>query len=143
HDCGRVVNPMIVEGQLLGGVAQGIGTALYEEIPYDSYGQPQASTLMDYLVPGAVEVPEVRMAHLEHLSPHTEYGIKGMGEGGANAPPAAILNAINDALQSVGVSLNETPVTPRRIHAALRVNPVDDPDRIASIAGVCDEARSI
>lgn len=143
HDCGRVVNPMIVEGQLLGGVAQGIGTALYEEIPYDSYGQPQASTLMDYLVPGAVEVPEVRMAHLEHLSPHTEYGIKGMGEGGAIAPPAAILNAINDALQSVGVSLNETPVTPRRIHAALRVNPVDDPDRIASIAGVCDEARSI
>lgn len=119
HDCGRIVNPMIVEGQIVGGVAQGIGTALYEEIPYDEHGQPQASTLMDYLLPGATEVPAIRLAHMEHLSPHTAYGIKGMGEGGSIAPPAAILNAVNDALQPLEVQLNETPITPRRLHAAL------------------------
>ncbi|MDC7785606.1 xanthine dehydrogenase family protein molybdopterin-binding subunit [Rhodoplanes sp. TEM] len=119
HDCGTMVNPMIVEGQVQGGVAQGIGNALLEESPYDSGGQPLASTFADYLVPGAPEVPTVRIAHLETPSPFTAYGIKGMGEGGAIAAPAAILNAVNDALRPLGVELNETPITPKRILTAL------------------------
>ena len=100
HDCGTMVNPMIVEGQVVGGVAQGLGTALYEEIPYDENGQPLASTFLDYMIPGATEVPDVRVLHMETPSPHTRFGIKGMGEGGAIAPPAAVVNAINDALKS-------------------------------------------
>ena len=100
HDCGTMVNPMIVEGQVVGGVAQGLGTALYEEIPYDENGQPLASTFLDYMIPGATEVPDVRVLHMETPSPHTRFGIKGMGEGGAIAPPAAIVNAINDALKT-------------------------------------------
>jgi len=120
HDCGTVVNPMIVEGQLVGGVAQGIGTALYEEIPYDDQGQPLASTFMDYLLPGPTEMPPIRLLHMNTPSPHTAYGIKGMGEGGAIAPPAAILNAITDALRSLGVEINETPATPRRVREAIR-----------------------
>lgn len=120
HDCGTVVNPMIVDGQIVGGVAQGIGTALYEEIPYDDHGQPLASTFMDYLVPGATEVPEIVLDHMNTPSPHTAFGIKGMGEGGAIAPPGAILNAVNDALRPLGVQVGETPITPRRLRAAIR-----------------------
>lgn len=120
HDCGTVVNPMIVDGQIIGGVAQGIGTALYEEIPYDEHGQPLASTFMDYLLPGATEIPEIVLDHMSTPSPHTAFGIKGMGEGGAIGPPGAILNAINDALRSLGVRVTETPVTPRRLRAVLR-----------------------
>jgi carbon-monoxide dehydrogenase large subunit len=120
HDCGTVVNPMIVDGQVTGGVAQGIGTALYEEIPYDENGQPLASTFMDYLLPGATEVPTVRVVHMETPSPHTAYGIKGMGEGGAIAPPAAIVNAVNDALRPLAVEVGETPLTPRRLVAVLQ-----------------------
>lgn len=78
-----MVNPMIVEAQVVGGVAQGLGTALYEEIPYDENGQPLASTFLDYMIPGATEVPDVRVLHMETPSPHTRFGIKGMGEGGA------------------------------------------------------------
>jgi carbon-monoxide dehydrogenase large subunit len=119
EDCGTQVNPMIVEGQCYGGTAQGIGTALYEESPYDGTGQPLASTLLDYVLPSATEVPEIRIFHTETPSPHTEHGIKGVGEGGAIAPPAAIVNAINDALAHLGVELNATPATPHRILAAL------------------------
>ena len=115
HDCGTMVNPMIVEAQVVGGVAQGIGTALYEEIPYDDNGQPLASTFLDYAIPGAPEVPDVRVLHMETPSPHTRYGIKGMGEGGAIAPPAAVINAINDALRPLGVEVGETPATADRI----------------------------
>ena len=119
EDCGRMVNPMIVEGQTYGGVAQGIGTALYEESPYDSQGQPLASTLMDYLLPGPTELPHMRMAHTETPSPYSAHGIKGIGEGGAIAPPAAIVNAINDALRPLGAELTEIPATPERIIAAI------------------------
>ena len=119
HDCGTIVNPMIVEGQIVGGVAQGIGTALLEEVPFDGNGQPLASTFMDYIVPGPVEVPDVRVDHLVHPSPYTRYGIKGMGEGGAIGAPAAVLNGINDALRPLGVSVNETPMTPARLLAAI------------------------
>jgi carbon-monoxide dehydrogenase large subunit len=110
---------MVVEGQSLGGIAQGIGTALYEESPFDANGQPLASTFADYLLPGPTEIPAVRIFHMETPSPYTEFGIKGMGEGGAIAPPAVIFNAVNDALKSLGVELAETPLTPLRLLEAI------------------------
>jgi len=119
EDCGTRVNPMIVEGQTIGGAAQGIGTALLEEMPYDQNGQPLATSLADYLLPGAADMPVISLYHVETPSPHTEYGIKGVGEGGAIPPPAAIFNAVNDALRALGVEMNETPLTPRRIRSAL------------------------
>jgi carbon-monoxide dehydrogenase large subunit len=119
EDCGTLVNPMVVEGQTLGGAAQGLGTALYEESPYDANGQPLASTFMDYLLPGASEVPRMRIFHLETPSPYTEFGVKGMGEGGAIAPPAVVFNAVNDALKDLGVEMRETPLTPDRLLAAI------------------------
>jgi carbon-monoxide dehydrogenase large subunit len=120
EDGGTLLNPMVVDGQILGGLAQGIGTALYEEMPYDAEGQPLASTLADYLLPGATEVPMARLDHMATASPYTEFGQKGIGEGGAIAPPAAIVNAINDALAPLGVEMMECPVTPRRLREALR-----------------------
>src|SRR5262249_12598763 len=119
EDCGTMVNPMIVEGQALGGAVQGIGTALLEEMPFDPKGQPLASTFADYMLPSAVEMPPISVQHLAVPSPHTEYGIKGCGEGGAIAPPAAIFNAVNDALRFLGAELTETPLTPSRVVAAL------------------------
>ncbi|MCP4617874.1 MAG: xanthine dehydrogenase family protein [Bradyrhizobium sp.] len=119
EDCGRMVNPMVVDGQTIGGAAQGIGTALYEESPYDPNGQPLASTFMDYLLPGPTEIPKFRIHHTETLSPYTAFGIKGMGEGGAIAPPAVLFNAVNDALHGLGVEVSETPLTPRRLLAAI------------------------
>ncbi|HEY4444511.1 MAG TPA: xanthine dehydrogenase family protein molybdopterin-binding subunit [Steroidobacteraceae bacterium] len=124
EDCGRRVNPLIVEGQTYGGAAQGIGTALLEEMTFDARGQPLASTFADYLMPGAAEIPNIRLFHIETLSPNTAYGIKGVGEGGAIPPPAAIFNAVNDALAGSGVEVNRTPLTPRRLYAALeRLDP--------------------
>jgi len=126
EDCGTVVNPMIVEGQAYGGTAQGIGTALYEEMPFDSAGQPLASTLADYLLPGASEVPRMRLIHMESPSPYTEYGIKGVGEAGTIGAPGAILSAVNDALRPLGAEVLETPATPPRImHAILRAKSRD------------------
>jgi len=119
EDCGTLVNPMVADGQMLGGAAQGIGTALYEESPYDANGQPLASTFADYLLPGPTEIPAMRIFHMETPSPYTAYGIKGMGEGGAIAPPAAIFNAVNDALRGLGVEVTETPLTPRRLLTAI------------------------
>jgi carbon-monoxide dehydrogenase large subunit len=119
EDGGVLLNPMIVDGQVIGGTAQGIGTALYEEMPYDAYGQPLASTLADYMLPGATEVPAPRIDHMETPSPISTFGQKGIGEGGAIGPPAAIANAVNDALHPLGVELSELPITPRRILAAL------------------------
>jgi carbon-monoxide dehydrogenase large subunit len=119
EDGGRLVNPMIVEGQIYGGLAQGIGTALYEEMPYDRSGQPLASTLADYLLPGPLEVPAPRLEHMETLSPYTQFGVKGIGEGGAIAPPATIANAVNDALRPLGAELLRSPITPRRVLEAI------------------------
>jgi aerobic carbon-monoxide dehydrogenase large subunit len=119
EDGGKLVNPMIVDGQIYGGFAQGIGTALYEEMPFDSAGQPLASTFADYLLPGPTEVPAPRVDHMETLSPHTEFGIKGIGEGGAIAPPAAIGNAVNDALRPLRAELLVSPMTPRQVIAAI------------------------
>jgi aerobic carbon-monoxide dehydrogenase large subunit len=119
EDGGVLVNPMIVDGQIYGGLAQGIGTALYEEMPFDAAGQPLATTLADYMLPGPTEVPEPRLDHMETPSPYTEFGVKGIGEGGAIAPPAAIANAINDALRPLGAELLCSPITPRRIVEAI------------------------
>lgn len=119
EDGGVLVNPMIVDGQIYGGAAQGVGTALYEEMPFDADAQPLASTLSDYLLPGPTEVPSIRVFHMETPSPYTRFGVKGIGEGGAIAPPAAITNAINDALRPLGAELNMSPVTPRRIVEAI------------------------
>ncbi len=119
EDGGVLVNPMIADGQVFGGTAQGVGTALYEEMPYDGQGQPLATTLADYLLPSATEVPSIRIDHLETPSPYTRFGQKGIGEGGAIAPPAAIANAVNDALAPLGVEITESPLTPRRIVEAL------------------------
>jgi carbon-monoxide dehydrogenase large subunit len=119
EDGGVLVNPMIVDGQIYGGLAQGIGTALYEEIPFDADGQPLATTLADYLLPGPTEVPEPRLDHMETPSPYTMFGVKGIGEGGAIAPPAAIANAVNDALRPLGVELLHSPISPRRVVEAV------------------------
>lgn len=119
EDGGVLVNPMIVDGQVMGGIAQGIGTALYEEMPYDRDGQPLASTLADYMLPGATDVPSVSIAHMETPSPYTTFGQKGIGEGGAIGPPAAIANAVNDALRVFGAEVTELPITPERLLAAI------------------------
>ena len=115
EDCGTIINPIIVDGQIQGGVAQGIGTALYEQTVYDDNGQLLTGTLMDYLAPTAMEVPEVEIGHIETPAPNSPHGIKGMGEGGAIAPPAAIANAVADALTPFGVRVNEIPLTPERV----------------------------
>src|SRR6516165_3654996 len=115
EDCGTMINPMIVDGQVQGGIAQGIGTALYEEIPYDEQGQPLVSSLADYTIPCAAEIPTIRVEHLVTPALTTEYGVKGLGEGGAIAPPAAIANAVGDAFRDIRANFNETPLTPRRV----------------------------
>ena len=121
EDCGVMINPLIVEGQTLGGVVQGIGNALFEEMPYDESGQPLASTLADYILPGAAEMPRIHIDHMETPSPHTEFGAKGMGEGGAIAPPATITSAINDALRQAGILARvvQTPANPDRVLQAI------------------------
>ena len=111
---------MIVDGQILGGAAQGIGTALYEEMPFDETGQPMFSTLADYVLPGATEVPDIHIEHMETPSPYSLFGQKGIGEGGAIGSVAAVTNAVNDALFRVGAEVCETPMTPRRILTAIQ-----------------------
>src|SRR5258708_32064222 len=99
---------MVVEGKTLGGAAQGIGSALYEESPFDPNGQPLASTFADYLLPGPTEIPAIRIHHMETPSRYTEFGIKSMGEIVAIHPPAVIFNGVNDAMRSLVVELTET-----------------------------------
>ena len=115
HDAGKLINPLLVEGQIHGGVAQGIGAALFEEICYDANGQLLSGSFMDYLLPGAMEVPKIKTVHLESPSPLNPLGIKGLGEGGAIAPPAAIANALADALLPFAVPVNEIPLSPSRV----------------------------
>jgi aerobic carbon-monoxide dehydrogenase large subunit len=112
YDIGRAVNPMIVDGQLVGALAQGIGGALFEELVYDEQGQLLTTTFMDYLVPTAMEVPPIETVHLEYPSPRNPLGVKGVGEGGAISPPAAIANAVEDALAHFNVRVTRTPLGP-------------------------------
>jgi carbon-monoxide dehydrogenase large subunit len=120
HDCGRVINPIIVEGQVHGGVAQGVGGGLFEEMVYDETGQLLTGSLMDYAVPKADDLPLIETVHLECPSPRNPLGVKGLGEGGAISPPAAIANAVEDALAPFGVRVTETPVSAARIAALLQ-----------------------
>lgn len=120
HDCGIVVNPMLVEGQVRGGTVQGIGGVLHEALTYDAEGQLLSGSLMDYALPRAGDIPDIAVVHLHSPSPLNPLGVKGVGEGGAVAPPAAIANAVCDALQPFGVEFNATPITAERIVAALR-----------------------
>jgi carbon-monoxide dehydrogenase large subunit len=120
EDCGRLVNPLIVDGQVHGGIAQGIGAALYEEVIYDDQGQIQTASLVDYPVPSACEIPPMKVVHLEMESPTTLGGFRGMGEGGTIGAPAAVANAIADALAPLGIDINELPVTPERLFRLIK-----------------------
>jgi CO/xanthine dehydrogenase Mo-binding subunit len=121
HDCGTVINPMIVEGQIHGGVAQGIGNAFYEKLVYDGNGQLTSASFMDYLLPTALEVPPIETAHVETRSPLNPLGMKGVGEAGAIPVAAAFAQAIEDALGSSAPSLEicEMPLSPNRLFELL------------------------
>ncbi len=119
EDCGVMINPMIVEGQVRGGIAQGIGAALYERIVYDEDGQPLTASLMDYLVPTASEIPSIEIHHLETPSAFTETGAKGMGEGGLIGAPATIANAVSDALAHLGFEADAIPIVPEGLLRAM------------------------
>jgi len=120
HDCGRPINPMVVEGQVHGGIAQGIGAGLQEELMYDDAGQLLTATLMDYALPRADQVPPLGVEHLEHASAVNALGIKGVGESGVIAPGAAIAGAVEDALAEYGVTVDRIPLTPARVFELLR-----------------------
>ena len=120
HDCGNVVNPMLVEGQIMGGAAQGLGGILGEAIVYDANGQLLSGSLMDYALPVATDIPRMTIVHQHSPSPLNPLGVKGVGEGGAVAPPAAIANAVCDALAPFGVEVNATPVRPAELVRAFR-----------------------
>jgi carbon-monoxide dehydrogenase large subunit len=115
HDVGTIVNPKSLRGQIAGGIAQGIGMALYEQYLYDADGQPLTASFMDYLLPTAQEVPRIEIGHVETPSPFTEYGVKGGGEGGRMIAPAALASAVEDALAPLGVTIDELPMTPERL----------------------------
>ena len=119
HDCGVVVNPMLVEGQIVGGAAQGIGGALLEEFNYDAEGQLLAGSLMDYMLPTACEIPNIELIHQHSPSPLNPLGVKGVGEGGPIAPPAVIANAVGDALRPFAVEFNRLPIKPQVIQQAI------------------------
>jgi len=121
HDCGVVVNPLLVEGQIRGGAAQGLGGGMCEGIAYDANGQLLSGSLMDYALPIASEVPSMQVMHLHSPSPLNPLGVKGVGEGGAVAPPAAIANAVCDALAEFAVEVNSTPVRPEELVRAARL----------------------
>lgn len=120
EDCGRIINPLIVDGQVHGAVAQGIGAALLEEIVYDDKGQFVTASLADYLVPVATNVPEIGIVHIEADLPNNIGGFRGMGEGGTIGAPAAIANAVSDALSPLGIEIDTLPVTPDRIFHMIR-----------------------
>src|SRR5712692_6798759 len=120
HDCGVVVNPMLVEGQIVGGAAQGIGGALFEEVNYDSEGQLLTGSFMDYMLPTACEIPPMQLIHQHSPSPLKPLGVKGVGEGGPIAPPVVIANAVADALRPFKVEFNRTPIKPQQIAQAVR-----------------------
>ena len=128
HDTGTIVNPKLVDGQIRGGIAQGIGTALYEQYLYDEEGQLLNASLSEYLVPSASEIPDIEIAHLETPSPFTQRGIKGCGEGGRLASIPAIASAIDDAFADEGVFVNILPVTPSALHR-LRATAREDVSR--------------
>jgi carbon-monoxide dehydrogenase large subunit len=127
EDAGVLINPTIVEGQISGGVAQGIANALYEEVIYDEGGNILTGSLADYLVPTMAEIPDLEIHHLETITDASITGVKGVGEGGAIGAPGAVLNAIVDALRPFGIEVFEMPITPQRIIQLLRDSPSPPP----------------
>ncbi|WP_420587461.1 xanthine dehydrogenase family protein molybdopterin-binding subunit [Ruegeria sp.] len=119
EDCGRLINPLVVDGQVHGGVAQGVGAALLEELKFDETGQPITATLADYLVPTSAEMPEMDVLHIETELPNNPGGFRGMGEGGTIGAPAAIANAVADAVSHLGIGINSLPITPNKLHALI------------------------
>ena len=115
HDCGRLINPLLVDGQIRGGVAHGIGNALHEHMRFDSEAQPVTTNYADYLLPGATDLPSIEVIHLETPSPLNPIGVKGAGEGGTIPATACVISGVEDALAPFGVTLNEHPVSPQRI----------------------------
>ncbi len=120
HDCGRMINPMIVEGQIQGGVAHGIGNSFYEELIYDNNGQLLTASFMDYLLPTAKEVPTAKIAHMEVVCPLNPLGVKGVGEGGTIPSAAAFAGAVEDALAPFNVTVTEVPLSPEKVRKLLR-----------------------
>ena len=120
EDCGRVINPLIVAGQSRGALAQGVGAALLEELVYDADGQLVTANLVDYAIPSAPEVPALELVHLPTLAPNTLGGFRGMGEGGTIGSPAAIANAVTDALSHLGIDVVELPITPARLYGLVK-----------------------
>jgi carbon-monoxide dehydrogenase large subunit len=119
EDCGRMINPTVVDGQIAGGVVQGLGGVLLEDFVYDPAGNPLTSTLVDYLLPTSTEVPDIEIAHIETDSTTNPGGFKGMGEGGAIGAHAAVANAVGDALAPFGIHVTRTPLGPNDIHRLL------------------------
>jgi carbon-monoxide dehydrogenase large subunit len=115
HDCGRMLNPQLVEGQVLGGVVHGIGNALFERMHYDESGQPLSVNYGEYYLPLAAEMPPIEIAHQETLSPINPLGVKGAGEGGTLPAANAVISAIENALKPFGIVVNDYPVDPERI----------------------------
>jgi CO/xanthine dehydrogenase Mo-binding subunit len=115
HDCGTIINPMIVEGQIHGGVAQGIGNAFYEQLIYDDQGQLLNASFMDYLIPTATDVPAIETAHRETPSPYNAVGLKGVGEAGCIPTGALFAQAVEDALAGTGLEITEIPLSPNRL----------------------------
>jgi carbon-monoxide dehydrogenase large subunit len=124
EDCGVMINPMVVEGQIAGGVVQGVGGVLYEHAIYDDDGNPLATTFLDYLLPTAAEAPTIEYGHVETPAA-TPGGHKGMGEGGAIGSPPAVFNAVADALRPLGVKLDRSPLGPSQLLAAMEAGGAD------------------
>jgi len=121
EDAGLLINPVIVDGQIAGGVAQGIANALFEEIIYDETGNILTTSLLDYLPPTMSEIPPIEIYHMETITDASITGAKGLGEGGAIGAPAAVINAVSDALRPLGVGITEMPATPSRIRDRIRL----------------------
>jgi carbon-monoxide dehydrogenase large subunit len=131
HDCGNVINPLIVEGQILGGVAHGLSNALYEEAIYDEHGQSLVQSFLDYPIPTALEMPRVEMFHLTTPSPINPLGVKGAGEAGTLPVTSAVAGAVEDALRPLGARVNRMPLNPARIRELIDGAPAPQGERRA------------
>ena len=120
HDCGNMLNPLIVRGQHVGALAHGFGGALYEELPYSEEGQPMAASFKDYFLPTAMEMPEMVLEHIETPNPFTPGGFKGAGETGTVGPPAVLANAVENALKPLGVAVRRLPLTPQYLWSLIQ-----------------------
>jgi aerobic carbon-monoxide dehydrogenase large subunit len=120
HDAGKIINPLLADANLHGGIAQGLGGAMFEEIVYDENGQPQTTTFMDYTIPTSIEIPEIELGHQETPSPFTPLGVKGVGESGVGGTLGAIASAIENAFPELDLRLTELPFTPYKVWKAIQ-----------------------